>query len=229
MLAKQKNLELPRALENFARGLLATTCLTVACSTSGMATTFTLTPGAQPDPLGTLLPTGTTIVDGFLTAGVEGASQADWFEFQGLVPGSSYTLTGNYDPLGPRESSGNGETGLRMSVFTDTLTPLFTDTSLESGSGHTATVMGTIPSDGNLEVEIYTRAFMEGAPSNAVIRSFQVEGISEGGERGQRGSFYQVQLTQNTEVGSTVPEPASLTTAGLALAGALAWQRKRRR
>lgn len=223
---EKRNLELPRSLENFARGLLATTCLTVACGTSGLASTVTLTEGAQETPLGALLPTGTTIVDGFIAGGVEGAPSADWFEFQGLTPGSSYTLTGMYDPLGRRDMSGNGETGLRMGVFTDTLTPLFPHQSLETADGGTgAQFMGTIPSDGNLEVEIYTRG-MEGAPSDTVLRSIAVEGSVEGV---LPGSFYQVQLTQPTsEGGSTVPEPASLTTAGLALAGALAWSRKRR-
>jgi hypothetical protein len=218
----KKSLELPKSVENFARGLLATTCLTAACGSSAWASTVTLTEGAQETAPGALLPTGTNIVDGFIVRGVEGAGSADWFEFQGLTPGSNYTLTGAYDPLGPRMTSANGETGLRMSVFTDTLTPLFTDQSLESAG---ASVMGTIPSDGNLEVEIYTRG-VEGVTASAVLRSFaNVEGSVEGG---QFGSSYQVQLIQTAEVGSTVPEPANLTTAGLALAGALAWSRKRR-
>jgi hypothetical protein len=40
---QQKSQELPKPLEDFARGLLATTCLSVAFSTSGLASTFTLT------------------------------------------------------------------------------------------------------------------------------------------------------------------------------------------
>jgi hypothetical protein len=224
MLQKQKNLELPRSLENFARGLLATTCLTMAGSTAAQASTVTLLFGTQTSPLGAQLPTGTTIVDGFVGASPYegGFSPADWFEFQGLTPGSSYTLTGSYDPLGKFAESGNGESGLRMSVFTDTATPLFLDQSLETANrgGTGAQVMGTIPGDGNLEVEISEPV---GPPAESVLRSFQVEGTLERG-----GSYYQVQLTQNAEVGSTVPEPASLTTAGLALAGALAWRRKRR-
>jgi hypothetical protein len=226
LLQKQKNLELPRSLENFARGLLATTCLTMAGSTVARASTVTLLFGTQETPLGPSFGPSVTTVDGFVgeLPSEGGFSPRDWFEFTGLTPGSSYTLTGSYDPLGRFAESGNGESGLRMSVFTDTLTPLFVNQSLETASrgGTGAQVMGTIPGDGNLEVEIYVSG---GPPAASVIRSLQVEGIGEGGERG--GSSYQVQLTQNAEVGSTVPEPASLTTAGLALAGALAWRRKR--
>ena len=59
-----------------------------------------------------------------------------------------------------------------------------------------------VPADGFLEVEINTLD----------------------GERGI-GSSYQVTLTDDT---TSLPEPGTLATVGVALAGALAWSRKRR-
>jgi MYXO-CTERM domain-containing protein len=207
--------------------LLATTCLSVACGASASAGTITLTPGAQSTPLGALLPVGTTTVDGFVgELPFEGGfNPRDWFEFQGLTPGSSYNLTAVYDPLGPFEVSGNGESGLRMNVFTDTLTSLFLDQSLEGFQANGANVTGIVPGDGNLEVEIYIVG-NEGVGdkvsrlAGSAVRPLAVEG----GESGNgHGSSYQVQLNP-----SEAPEPATLTTAGLALAGALAWRRRRR-
>lgn len=95
MTFQQKSQELPKPLEDFARGLLATTCLSVAFSTSGLASTFTLTFSDQSTEPGTLLPVGTTVVNGFVgLPPVElGLVSDDWFEFQGLTAGDTYTLT----------------------------------------------------------------------------------------------------------------------------------------
>jgi len=192
-------------LENFKRGLLSTTCLTVACGSSAMAGTVTEPMSAFPNSTpGYLLPVGTTIVNGFagLKPGEGGLATTEWFEFQGLTPGSSFTMTADYNPQGRRGESGNGESGLRLNVFTDSQTPLFTNQSLEVACcGHTgASVTGTVPGDGFLDVEITAGP--------------------------QPGSFYQVALA--AEAGSAVPEPGTLAPVGLVLAGALAWSRKRR-
>ena len=213
MLENQKNtIDLPKPLEHLARGLLATTCLTVACGSSGMASTVTLPTSDFPNSApGILLPVGTTAVNGFAgqEPGEAGEASPDWFEFQGLTPGSSYTLLGVYNPLGRFEESGNGESGLRMSVFTSSNTALFTDLSLETANGVNtgAQAMGSVPSDGKLDVEIFQR-----------LEVFEVPV-----EEGSRGSYYQVTLTQGA-----IPEPGTVATMGLGLAGALAWRRRRR-
>jgi hypothetical protein len=204
---RQKNLNLPSSLENFARGLLSTTCLTVVCGSGAVAGTVNLPnsdfPNSSP---GVLLPAGTTVVNGF-AGGLpsEGGSLTpEWFEFQGLTSGDTYILTASYNPLGRREESGNGESGLRLNVFTSSLSPLFTGQSLETaGRGGTgAMVSGGVPGDGFLDIEI----------------TANVE---------TPGSFYQVTLSE--EAGSsTAPEPGTLVPVGLGLAGALAWSRKRR-
>jgi hypothetical protein len=226
-MLEKKNLTAPKSLDSFARGLLATTCLTAACGSTAIAGTINLPNSDFPNsPTGVLLPVGTTTVTGFAgeLPGEGGFLNEEWFEFQGLTPGSSYSLSAQYFPLGDRETSGNGESGLRMNVFTDSLTPLFSSLSLE-GSG--VTVSGVVPSDGFLDIEITTEQGLGGCgrpvlSCDAVPRIGQfrpaLEGIAleSGG-----GSTYQVTLSQ-------VPEPGTLATAGLALAGALAWARKRR-
>lgn len=204
---RQKNLNLPNSLENFARGLLSTTCLTVVCGSGAVAGTVANLPNSDfPNSSpGVLLPMGTTVVNAF-AGGLEGGGSAtpEWFEFQGLTSGNTYILTASYDPLGPRAESGNGETGIRLNVFTSSLSPLFTNQSLETAfrGGTGASVSGSVPGDGFLDIEITGRAESQ-------------------------GSFYQVTLSE--EAGSsTTPEPGTLVPVGLALAGALAWSRKRR-
>jgi hypothetical protein len=205
MLDSQKNPELPRSLENIARGLLATTCLTVACGAGAVAGTVTEPIGDFPNTEpGLLLPVGTTIVNGFAgyEPGESGYASPDWFEFQGLTAGDTYTLTAVYDPLGPFRTSGNGESGLTVSVFTSSQSALFSNKSMEgAGVSGANALMGTVPGDGKLDIDIASHN------ENA-------------------GSYFQVTLTQNAP--SSVPEPGTLAGAGLALAGALAWSRKRR-
>ena len=216
----QTKLNLPPSLENFARGLLSTTCLTVACGASAVAGTVTLTPEQTPNTTpGVLLPIGTTIVDGF--AGVKpseaGFAGTDWFEFQGLTPGSSYTLTANYSPLlPPRAESGNGESGIVVNLFTNSQSPLFLNQSIEGmfTGNMGATLTGIVPSDGFLDVEVVSNQPSEDGGN------FALNG----------GSTFQVGLTAETGSQSTnAPEPATLGTVGVALAGALAWSRKRRK
>jgi MYXO-CTERM domain-containing protein len=209
-MSEQNRANSPKTLDNFARGLLATTCLTAACGSTALAGTVNLpnsdfgntTPGV-------LLPTGTTLVNAFVgeLASEQGFLNPEWFEFQGLTPGATYNLSAVYSPFGPRGESGNGETGVRMNVFTNSQTPLFTNLSLE-GPGLQAAVSGLVPSDGFLDIEITGNR-----GSNTELAA--------------RGSFYQVGLSVE---GSTTPEPATFAQmgAGLAVAaGALAWRRKR--
>jgi hypothetical protein len=210
-MSEQSKTTSPKSLENFARGLLATTCLTAACGSTALAGTINLPNSdfGNSSP-GVLLPTGTTLVNAFVgdLASEQGDLNPEWFEFQGLTPGATYNLSAVYDPLGPRGTSGNGENGVRMNVFTNSQTPLFTNLSLE-GNGGEAAVSGVVPSDGFLDIEITgERAF-----SNTELAG--------------RGSFYQVGLSVE---GSTTPEPATFAQmgAGLAVAaGALMWRRKR--
>lgn len=230
-MMEKKNFTAPKSLDSFARGLLATTCLTAACGSSAVAGTINLPTSDFPNtPTGVLLPVGTTAVTGFAgeLPSEGGFLNEEWFEFQGLTPGSSFTLSAQYLPLGPREISGNGESGLLMNVFTSSLQPLLLFESLEGSAGQ---LNAFVPSDGFLEVEITTEGGSEGGcgsrpalscDSLPKIGQFRpaVEGISVEGSSGG-GSTYQVTLSQ-------VPEPGTLATAGLALAGALAWARKRR-
>ncbi len=196
--------ERPKSLENFARGLMATTCLTLASGTAAVAGSITLTPGAQPTSPGPLLPVGTNVVNGFVGSLPSEGGQVgpDWFEFQGLNAADTYTLTAAYNPLGPRGTSGNGETGVRVSLFNNSAVPYFTGVSVENAAGGSGAVLHVVPGDGFLDVEIFSL------------------------DPASLGSNYQVTLTDNGPSG--VPEPGTFGMAGLALTGALAWSRKRR-
>jgi hypothetical protein len=218
---KQTKPNLPISLESFTRGLLSTTCLTVVCGSGAVAGTVTepLTAFPNSSP-GILLPTGTTLVNGFIgfKPAEAGFAGTDWFEFQGLTPGSSYTLTAAYNPLGSRTISGNGESGTEgvsgrlpvdVSLFNSAQTLLATHSIENAG----ASLSGIVPGDGLLDVEIT-------GPSYSY----------EGNFEGKGGSFYQVAFTGETgSSGSSTPEPGTLAPVGLALAGALAWSRKRRK
>lgn len=106
-------------------------------------------------------------------------------------------LSGNYS-LSAVMNPLHSETGLRIDIFTDSGT-LLQAGSLEFNLSQTA-LTGSVPIDGKLDIEIFT----------AEGRHF--EGV---------GAGYSVTLN------SAVPEPATLFPVGLALAGALAWRRKR--
>jgi hypothetical protein len=170
------------AVDKVARTLLASTCLTAAsgAAVAGVINESTFAqggdfPGTFP---GSLLPVGTTVVDGTLTA-----NDTDFFEFQGLVANTAWSITvhSSYE-------------GAFFDVFNSADTSLASRTiNLETGSD---VLSGTVPGNGDLVVELAN-------PSTPVID-------------------YQAVITS-----TLTPEPAPWAGTGLALAGALAWRRKR--
>jgi hypothetical protein len=143
-----------RAFENFTRGLLTTTCLTAAGS-AAIAGPITLPNSDFPNTApGVLLPAGTTVVNAFAGGlpAEAGNLSPEWFEFQGLTPGSGFTLTAVYNPLGRRSGSGNGESGMRMNIFDSIGEGIVTNVSLELNQNNTA--IGNVPGDGLLDVEM---------------------------------------------------------------------------
>ena len=180
------------------RALLATTCLSAA--TGGTALAGTITEGVGPAPAdfpnsgpGYLLPVGTTTVFGTKLNQLD----QDWFEFQGLTPGASFSLSAFFNPSGT-------EIGLRVSLF-DTSENSLGSSTLEQGTVNSGNegnpILGTVPSDGNIIVDIFSCGCLN--PSGG----------------------YEVQLT---EPAGSVPEPSTMATVGLGLAGALAWRRRRK-
>jgi hypothetical protein len=123
----------PKSAGNFSRTLLATTCLTVACSASAVA--GTIFEGVAPAPSdfpnfpnGYALPGGTTLVIGDNSGG-----DADYFEFFGLGAGTFMLI-------------GEGSGSFFLDVFSD------------SGSFITEgffSSSGTIPNDGKLVVGVF--------------------------------------------------------------------------
>src|SRR5437763_1697086 len=88
-------------LETFGRALLAGTCL---AAVGGVASAATITEGTLPAPSdfpntgnGYIVPLGTTDVIGQLTP--SGFSDNDWFEFEGLLPGSPFVLDYTFDGI----------------------------------------------------------------------------------------------------------------------------------
>jgi hypothetical protein len=198
----RQNKELPKPLENFARGLMATTCLTAACGASAVASTITEgTPPAPPvfpnSAPGYALPLGTTQVNGFIpgSSGEGGVGPPAFFEFQGLTPGGSYTLSG-YTPA--------SEDGLELQFGPDSnRTQFFLDIG-EAGGGEA----GAGP---------LTQAFTGPADGNVVVEVLQCCGNSP-------EAFFSVGLVNNT----TTPEPTTIAGVGLGLGAiALAWRRRR--
>ena len=170
------------SFERLSRRLLATTCLTVAGGVGLQAGTINETTDFPNFPDGTLLPLGTTVVNGNVNCLVDDCE--DWFEFQGLLPGSAFTLVVDqpgfffYGGSAAFETNGN---------FID-------GAGFEEGL---AILGGIVPADGRVRV-VVGNDFEEG------------------------GGAYSATLTADT-----VPEPATLAPAALALAGALAWRRKK--
>jgi hypothetical protein len=78
-------------LKKFARGLLATTCLTIA---SGVAVRAAIVNEGVDFSNSSLtpfvLPAGTDVVNGSISFGIDGS---DWVQFTNLVGGSLFTLT----------------------------------------------------------------------------------------------------------------------------------------
>jgi hypothetical protein len=190
------------AIKNLSRALLATTCLTAASGISG-ATTITEGQDPAPTDFGNTLGTATLLPFGTTTVfgslNAEG-DRTDFFEFQSLAGGQAFTVSGLYNPFGQ-------EAGTYILPFDSSGTPISVEGLATGGSqagfgsleGSGAVLNGTIPADGIIIVEVNVPMF-DSAPT------------------------YEVDLTANT-----VPEPSTLVTAGLALAGGLAWRRKRSR
>jgi hypothetical protein len=93
-----KNQLAKKTLQKFARTLLATTCLTGV--STGIALGSVITEGTPPAPAdfpnapnGFLLPVGTTEVNGSHTNFQSTDPSGDWFEFQGLLGGATFSLT----------------------------------------------------------------------------------------------------------------------------------------
>jgi hypothetical protein len=173
--------------KKFAGALLATTCLTGA--SGAVANASTIIEGVFPAPNdfpntapGFLLPVGTNLVEG----GLGPSDGSDWFEFQSLQGGGSFSELATYAVPG-------SETGFQVAIYSTAMDQL----NIGEGSGHVLT--GTIPSNGDLLVNIN----------------------SDSG----RSFGYNVSLT--APLGA--PEPSTLAGAGLALATALAWRRRRTR
>jgi hypothetical protein len=192
----------PQSLERFVRGLLTTTCLTVACGSSAIASSVFEGSG-PPVPAdfpnfanGYLLPVGTTGVTGTIGegAGAEGGfDSSDWFEFQGLTGSASYTLTGA--PV--------GESSIRVDLFDDSATPgspIGSELDFEGALGIPHSVTFTSPGDGNVVVDVFTACDCDGGP-------------------------YTLTLSPDS-----IPEPSTLAGVGLGLTGiAVAWRRRRSR
>jgi hypothetical protein len=182
------------AWEKFAHALLATTCLSLGGGAASAATITESTPPAPSDfpnsfP-GYLLPVGTTQVFGSISPG----GDQDWFGFQGLQAGQTFSLLGKYNPEG-QESGTRFFTYNTGSVLIGSGNAGPGEATLEGGG---FSVTGTIPGNGEIIVEI----------------------ASEG------TSNYEMDLTAPLAE-STAPEPGTFITTGLAIAGALAWRRKR--
>jgi hypothetical protein len=177
-------------LNKLARALLASSCLTGAAA---IATADTIviqgvppTPATFPhSPPGYLLPVGTTQVNGVFAACTEcGGQDTAWFEFQGLLPGSSFTASGCCENDSSYAIFNSSQVFLASSDF-------------ENG----ASASGLVPTDGNLVVVVADEC------GNCSMQNYE--------------------LSLNAQLDT--PEPSTLATAGLALAGALAWRRKRTR
>jgi hypothetical protein len=85
-----KNDRIRKSLKKFARGLLATTCLTIASSGAARAGTYTEAADFSNSSLTPfVLPSDTNIVTGTLFFSTD---TADWVEFTNLLGGSLFTL-----------------------------------------------------------------------------------------------------------------------------------------
>jgi hypothetical protein len=211
----------PKSIESFAKGLLATTCLTMA---AGSAVAGTITEGTPPAPAqfptastGYQLPVGTTQVFGSLTG--EGIDNQAWFEFTGLTPGEAFTITGMYTTPNQRPTASPiNEAGVVLNLFTDGGVLLASQT-LEQVVPATKdgfTFSGSVPGEGKLDVQIQFR---------------NVESVEAGGSPvpgpGSKDPLWVV----NLDPGASTPEPSTMGLAGTGMAlgaSALAWRRRRK-
>jgi hypothetical protein len=136
---------LNQTFKRLAIRLLATTCLTAAASVVALAGVVTEPAGGFGNTFpGTVLPAGTTEVDGTATSN---HGKDDFFELQGLPGGASLSSISFLF----QNNSGGNPIGLLLVDDTDTVTvsPL---ASVPAGASDSPT--GTIPVDGNLVVDI---------------------------------------------------------------------------
>jgi hypothetical protein len=169
-----------KSLKKFARGLLATTCLTALAGVSAKAVTITEPPELSHAFPGTVFNVGTDGVD--VVNGQLGAvgDTDDYIQLTGLLGNAGFTLTGN------------AQAGLaQMAVFSSSNSQIVGLTFMP------ATVSGTVPGDGILVLQAH---------------DFEVAGN------------YSLTLTAAP---ATAPEPSTVAGVGLALAGALAWRRRK--
>ena len=176
-------------LDKLARAWLASSCLAGAAGIANASSI--IIEGVPPAPAlfptsapGYLLPVGTTEVTGAV-CNSECGEDTNWFEFQGLLPASSFTIS-------PTSAGGEGGS---YQVF-NTALDFLGGCGFESGCN----VTDIVPANGKLEVETLACEC----------------GIQP----------YQLNLTASL---ASTPEPSTLPTVGLALAGALAWRRRRTR
>jgi hypothetical protein len=131
-----------------AHTLLATTCLTVGAGSVASGETMLLVEGTSPAPSdfpnstpGYLLPFGTNLVQGQLHSA--SGDNDDFFEFQGLFAGHSFSLLGTYNPLGQ-------ERQVSFQAFDSQGTSL----GIATLEGEGGLVSGTIPNDGEIIVDV---------------------------------------------------------------------------
>jgi hypothetical protein len=189
-----------KSIGKFARTLLATTCLTAASGGAALAGTISYTEGSAPAP-GTF----STNFSGALTTSLPAATIPGITNVSGSVNGEDslafFELTGlgtGTFTLTATEFSEFGEAA--VTVLTDGDAVLEGPTDFDEGEMASFGSM-SIPSDGNLVIEV--EQLME-SPSNFTVS---------------------VDTTAST---ATVPEPSTIATVGLGLAGALTLRRRRR-
>jgi hypothetical protein len=136
--------------KKLATRLLTTTCLTVAATAVAFGGVVT-EPGGGNGPgfgntsPGTLLPAGTTEVDGVATLN-HGSNE--WYEFQGLPGGASLSSISF-------AFQNNGSSTFGVELFSDAAQGSTVVTATTSvGAGAMYTPVGTIPVDGFLVVDI---------------------------------------------------------------------------
>lgn len=148
------------SLKKFARGLLATTCLTVAAGAAQAGTFTETTDFGNTYAAATSLPPGTDVVNGTLTWP---GDMDDFVRFSGLV-GTSYTLT---------ETNASGLFS-QLSVFSSSngVTPIGGPVGV--GSSGSNSVSGAIPGDGVLIVDVHN-----GEGSGGYSLNLQTSGVPE--------------------------------------------------
>ncbi len=189
-----------KMIGKFARTLLATTCLTVASSAAALAGTITYTEGVGGLPSD--FPNTAGSATPLSAATIPGTTIVN-----GHTPGGDvdwFELTGlgtGTFTVTAAITSGTGEDTLN--VFENTPSPLNIFTSGFDNGESAGSGSIAIPTNGDLFIEVLRNA-----------------GTGEG------SNGYHV--TVNT-TGSSVPEPSTIATVGLGLAGAFALRRKLRK